>query len=99
MKPVRPPDTVLRAYADLLNQVFLFTRGRSHDKALDNDELFDLADAMHNVGGILADYGVWTDDDKYQRLYLRPLTGSGETRAFNSKSSFNPGWMCTRINE
>ena len=74
MKPViHPPDALLRAYADLLNQVFLFLRGRSHDKALDQEELFDLADALHNIGGILADYGAWTDDEKYRRLYLRPF--------------------------
>jgi hypothetical protein len=74
MKPVvHPPDAVLRAYADLLNQVFLFLRGRSHDKALDQEELFDLAETLHNIGGILADYGAWTDDEKYRRLYLRPF--------------------------
>jgi hypothetical protein len=74
MKPVvHPPDAVLRAYADLLNQVFLFLRVRSHDKARDVEELFDLADALHNIGGILVDYGAWTDDEKYRRLYLRPF--------------------------
>src|SRR5262245_55540902 len=72
MKPaVHPPDAVLRAYADLLNQVFLFLRSRSH--SLDQEELFDLADALHNIGGILADYGAWTDDENYRRLYLRPF--------------------------
>jgi hypothetical protein len=84
MKPVvHPPDAVLRAYADLLNQVFLFLRGRSHDKSLDQEELFDLADALHNIGGVLADYGAWTDDEKYRRLTFVRLTGSGETRAFD----------------
>jgi hypothetical protein len=42
-------------------------------KTLDQEELFDLADAMHNIGGILADYGAWTDDEKYRQLYLRPF--------------------------
>lgn len=68
-----PPDAVLRAYADLLDQVFLFLRGRSRAKALDHDELFDLADALHNIGGIVADYGAWADDEKYRQLYLRPF--------------------------
>ena len=50
MKPVsHPPDALLRAYADLLDQVFLFLRGRSHGNAFDRIELFDLADAMHNI--------------------------------------------------
>ena len=72
MKPVvHPPDAILRAYADLLNQVFLFLRSRSHNWALDQEEVFDLADAMHNIGGILADYGAWTDAEKYRRLCLR----------------------------
>ena len=70
---VHPPDAVLRAYADLLNQVFLFLRSRSHDKALELEELFDLGDALHNIGGILVDYGAWTDDETYRRLYLRPF--------------------------
>jgi hypothetical protein len=74
MKPVNhPPDAVLRAYADLPNQVFLFLRGRSHDHALDQEALFDLVDAMHNSSGIIVHYGSWTDDEKYRRLYLRPF--------------------------
>jgi hypothetical protein len=40
---------------------------------LDQEELFDLADALHNIGGILADYGAWTADEKYRQLYLRPF--------------------------
>jgi hypothetical protein len=72
-KPVKhAPDAVLRAYGDLVNQVFLFLRGRSHDD-LNREEIFDLADAMHNIGGIFVDYGSWTDDEKYRQLYLRPF--------------------------
>jgi hypothetical protein len=74
MKPVHhPPDAVLRAYGDLLNQVFLFLRSRSHNIVLNQEELFDLADAMHNISGVLVDYGMWTDDEKYRSLYLRPF--------------------------
>jgi len=68
---VHPPDAVLRAYSDLIYQVFLFLRARCNN--IDEEELFDLADAMHNVGGIITDYGIWTDDEKYRRLYLRPF--------------------------
>ena len=82
MKPVvHPPDAVLRAYADLLNQVFLFLRGHSHNKALDQEDLFDLADALHNIGGILANYGAWTDDEKYRELYLRPFDRKWENKS------------------
>src|SRR5262249_10847047 len=74
MRPViHPPDTVLQAYADLVNQAFVYLRCRSRDIALDQEEIFDLADALHNIGGIFADYGTWTDDEKYRRLYLRPF--------------------------
>jgi hypothetical protein len=83
MKPIsHPPDAVLRAYPDLLNQVFLFLRVRSHDKALDQQELFDLADALHNIGGLLVDYGSWTDDEKYRRLYLRPFDEKWGNKGF-----------------
>jgi hypothetical protein len=74
VKPINhPPDAVLRAYCDLITQVFLVLRIRSHDKEFNREELFDLADAMHNISGIIADYGSWTDDEKYRRLYLRPF--------------------------
>ena len=74
MKPVvHPPDVVLRSCGDLINQVFLFLRNYSHDKHLNCEELFDLADAMHNIAEIITDYGAWTDDEKYRKLYLRPF--------------------------
>lgn len=77
-----PPDAVLRAYADLVNQVFLFLRGRSHASNFDRQELHALADAMHNVGGIFTDYGAWTDDTKYWELYLRPFDSMFAGSAF-----------------
>jgi hypothetical protein len=74
MKPVQhPPEVVLRAYADLVNQVFLFLRSRSHTSKSEQQEIQALADAMHNVGSIFSDYGAWTDDKKYRALYLRPF--------------------------
>jgi hypothetical protein len=95
MKPVvHPPDAVLRAYADLLNQVFLFLRGRSHDTALDQKEILDLADALHNIGGILADYGAWTDDEMYRRLYLRPFD-----RKWGNKSLRLEEFLQSRLDE
>ncbi len=82
MKPViHPSDPVLRAYADLLTQVFLFLRGRSAHEAVDQEELFDLEDALHNIAGILVDYGAWTDDEKYRRLYLRPFDRKWENKS------------------
>jgi hypothetical protein len=72
MKPVvHPPDAILRAYADLINHVFLCLRNRSRTEDLGEAELFDLADAMHNVGDLITDYGSWTDDAKYREFYLR----------------------------
>jgi hypothetical protein len=96
MKPVvHPPDAVLRAYADLLNQVFLLLRGCSHDRALDEEELFDLAGALDNIGGILADYGAWTDDEKYRRLYLRPNGARRKWRLIQTRSTKLFSLCCT----
>lgn len=73
MKPVvHPPDALLRAYGDLINEVYLFLRSRSRND-IGDEELFDLADAMHNIAGIVMDYGEWTDDENYRELYLRPF--------------------------
>jgi hypothetical protein len=72
MKPVlHPPDAVIRAYGDLLQHVFIYVRFRSSE--INSQELFDLADAMHNVASIITDYGDWTDDERYRELYLRPF--------------------------
>ena len=82
MEPIaHPPDAVLRAYGDLINQVFLFLRTRSRGDDLAEGELFDLADAMHNIAGIIVDYGAWTDDEKYRRLYLRPFDSKWGARS------------------
>jgi hypothetical protein len=69
---VHPPDAILRAYGELVNHVFIYLRARSRG-GFDGEELFDLADAMHNVGGIFMDYGGWTDDEKYRERYIRPF--------------------------
>jgi hypothetical protein len=82
MKPiVNPPDAILRAYADLINHVFLCLRLRGRSGEVDTEELFDLADAMHNVGDLIANYGAWTDDAKYRRLFLRPFDLKWEGRS------------------
>ena len=74
MKPIiHPPDAILRAYGDLTTQVFVYLRNRSHNNGVSPEELFDLADAMHNVAAIVTDYGVWTDDERYREWYLRPF--------------------------
>lgn len=74
MKTVtHPPDDVLWAYSELLKQVFLYLRGISRGREpISGDHLFDLGDALHNISGIISDYGSWTDDEKYRDLHLRP---------------------------
>lgn len=73
-RPIQlPPEPVLRAYADLLYQSFLFIRGRANGKTVNPEELHALADALHNLPSMLLDYGGWTDDQKYRALYLRPF--------------------------
>jgi hypothetical protein len=68
-----PPDAVLRAYCDLLSEVLVFQRGLSIMPDVGEDEASDLADAMHNIGSLLVDYGVCFDDQQYRELYLRPF--------------------------
>lgn len=66
-----PPDAVLQAYSALLDHIFF--RLRIGCRAISHDELHDLADAMHNISGIIAYYGSWVDDEKYRQIYLRPF--------------------------
>jgi hypothetical protein len=69
---VHPPDVILRAYADLIDQAFLFIRANAH-YASKAEGIQELADAMHNIGAIVSSYGAWTDDEKYRDVYLRPF--------------------------
>jgi len=62
------PDHLQFAYAKLTEYVFCHIRNGT---ITEPHQLRDLADAMHNVSGILADYGSWVDDSKYRELYLR----------------------------
>jgi hypothetical protein len=74
MKPItHPPDVILRAYGDLIRQVFLFLRIHARAGDINQEAMFDLADAMHIVAEVLTDYGAWVDDEKYRALYLRPF--------------------------
>jgi len=99
MRPVcHPPDPILRAYADLLNQLFLSLRGRSHSRRIDLEELHDLADAMHNIGAIFADYGDWTDDDKYRELYLRPFDEKWRKKFFRLEQFLDERLNALRAN-
>jgi hypothetical protein len=72
--PSLPPDRILTAYARLIDRAFAYIRSKSFindDKV--RDQIGDLADALHNVSGILTDYGGWTDDERFRELYLRPF--------------------------
>lgn len=91
MKTVtHPPDATLWAYSKLLNQVFLYLRGRSRGREpISGDQLFDLGDALHNISGIISDYGAWTDDEKYRELYLRPYDRRWASVSFSLESFLN----------
>jgi hypothetical protein len=70
MNPLHyPPDALMRAYTDLLYQVFLFLRSGG----IETEELIHLTDALHNLSSMLTDYGVWIDDSEFRRLHLRPF--------------------------
>ena len=76
------PDKVLRAYADLLSQVLIYQRAMTGSKQANNQELRDLADAMHNIGHIFVDYGMVMDDEKYRTLYLRRFDHQWAVKGF-----------------
>jgi hypothetical protein len=62
------PERIIQlAYADLVSEVFL----RIRNKNFNEDQLHDLADALHNISGILGNYGTWIGDKEYRRLYLK----------------------------
>ncbi len=61
-------QVIIKAYADLVAEVFLRLRN-GHFAA--DEQLRDLGDALHNISGILGEYGTWIDDAGYRRLYLR----------------------------
>jgi len=95
MKPVcHPPDAVLRAYAALLDHVFLIVRHRSKSNDFSHEELHDLADALHNISAIIVDYGSWTDDEKYRQLYLRPFDAK-----WSKRGSSLEGFLQARLEE
>jgi len=67
----RAPDPVHRAYVDLVEAAFLHFRLSVGQSISNQAELHDLADALHNISGIVGDYGSWIDDAKYREMYLR----------------------------
>jgi len=64
-------EAVLSTYGDLLQHAFVYLRACAH--SISSEELFDLADAMHNIASVITDYGSWTDDERYRELFLRPF--------------------------
>jgi hypothetical protein len=60
--------TIQLSYADLVGHVFLCLRS---GRITNPQQLHDLADALHNVSGILGHYAAWIDDQKYRQLYLK----------------------------
>lgn len=63
------PDHLQFAYAKLVELAFVYVRNGAIPE---KEQLHDLGDALHNVSGILTDYGSWVDDAKFRELYLRP---------------------------
>jgi hypothetical protein len=66
--PRIPEPDVARAYLHLVHRAILFLRARSHD--LPREQIFDLADALHNVPHFLS-ASLWSDED-FRRRYLEP---------------------------
>ena len=74
-----PPDLVRKAYADLVSAVFLNIRNAQYSDA---SQLRDLGDALHNISGVLGDYGAWIEDGEYRRLYVRPYDEKWKSSGF-----------------
>jgi hypothetical protein len=49
---------------------------------------------QRDIGDLLADYGAWTDDEKYRRLYLRPFD-----RKWGDKSLRLEEFLQSRLDE
>lgn len=67
---INTSNAIHRAYADLVGHAFLYIRS-CIESDTSAEEIHDLADSLHNVSGILNNYGSWVDDDKYRRLYIQ----------------------------
>ncbi len=66
---MKAPEKIIQlAYADLVSEVFLRLR---NDFFKDRDQVHELGDALHNISGILGNYGSWIEDQEYRRLYLK----------------------------
>ena len=79
-----PPEELLRACLSLIHRVFVDIRssGRFGDKQ--GRYVEDMADAMHNVSSLIANYGTgWLTDEKFRSIYLRNF----DTRWANAEGS------------
>jgi len=74
---------------ELLGQMFLFLRGRSNPGGIESEELFALADALHNVPSLLTNYGDWIDDEKFREVFLRPFDRRWSVKAFSLEQFLN----------
>ncbi|MDF3057034.1 MAG: hypothetical protein K0R17_1249 [Rariglobus sp.] len=74
------PDAIHHAYAALVARVFLNIR---NNRYTEKEELHDLGDALHNISGILGNYGAWIEDEEYRRLYIRPYDAKWSSKTLN----------------
>lgn len=72
--------TLQKAYSDLVSWVFRAIRNGIYASP---EELYDVADALHNANGVLADYGSWIEDEEYRRLYLQPFDSKWAHKTFS----------------
>ena len=67
------PEPYFSAYHDLLYQVATYVRVRSRgSNRLEDEELFDLMDAIHNVPEFLIEYGFF-DECSMREIFLEPF--------------------------
>lgn len=63
-----PPEPYFSAALYLLYQVALFIRNCAHE--IEQEQLFDLGDAIHNVPESLTEYGHYFDEQEIRDIYL-----------------------------
>jgi len=78
------PDSIQYAYAKMIDLVFVVIRSGA---ITDKQQLHELGDALHNVSGILANYGSWIEDEAYRAIYIRPYDAKWGSKGVNLEAA------------
>lgn len=66
-----PPEPLLRAYLELIHSVFVDLRSSKRFGEEQEQYVYDLADAMHNIGFLIGEYDRgWLNDQKFRSMEI-----------------------------